>query len=135
MTTVIPQVSARSTPLPSRRRFLSRTPANVIDTAGQWLRVQRRAMACSFEITLDQADAQWLPHAQAALNQIDALEAQLTVFRDTSAISDINRRAAREDVQCDADVFSLLGRCDELSRASSCIRANESVMQKARLAI
>ncbi len=49
---------------------------------------------------------------QAALNAIDAIEAQLTVFRDTSAISVINRRAADEDVACDAELFALLSRCD-----------------------
>jgi thiamine biosynthesis lipoprotein len=75
-------------------------------------------MACSFEITIDQADASSILPAQAALNEIDAIEAQLTVFRDTSAISDINRRAAHEDVSCDADLFDLLTRCDELSRAT-----------------
>jgi FAD:protein FMN transferase len=75
-------------------------------------------MACAFEITVDAADAAWLRPAQAALNTIDALEAQLTVFRDTSAISAINRHAAHEDVVCDADLFALLIRCAELSRAT-----------------
>ena len=73
-------------------------------------------MACSFEITLDQSDAGHVPAAQAALNQVDAIEAELTVFRDTSAISDLNRRAADADVPCDADLFALLQRCAELSR-------------------
>jgi thiamine biosynthesis lipoprotein len=81
-----------------------------------WVRVQRRAMACNFEITLDQADARWVPAAQAALNEVEAIEARLTVFRDTSAIADLNRRAADTDVTCDADLFALLSRCDELSR-------------------
>jgi FAD:protein FMN transferase len=75
-------------------------------------------MACAFEITLDQADARSLVPVQAALNEIDAIEAQLTVFRDTSAIGGINGRAAHEDVACDADLFELLTRCAELSRAT-----------------
>jgi len=90
----------------------------VVDSIAQWVRVQRRAMACSFEITLDHADARWVPAAQAALNEVAAIEAQLTVFRDTSAIADLNRRAAGADVVCDADLFALLNRCDELSRAT-----------------
>ena len=85
------------------------------ESIAQWVRVQRRAMACSFEITLDHADARWVPAAQAALNEVAAIEAQLTVFRDTSAIADLNRRAADADVVCDADLFTLLSRCDELS--------------------
>ena len=75
-------------------------------------------MACAFEITLDAADAASLLPAQAALNAIDAIEAQLTVFRDTSALSVINRRAADEEVPCDADLFALLSRCDRLTRAT-----------------
>ena len=86
------------------------------ESIAQWVRVQRRAMACSFEITLDHADARWVPAAQAALNEVAAIEAQLTVFRDTSAIADLNRRAADTDVSCDADLYALLTRCDELSR-------------------
>ena len=88
------------------------------ESIAQWVRVQRRAMACCFEITLDQQDASGVPAAQAALNEVDAIEAQLTVFRDTSAIADLNRRAADTDVICDAGLFALLGRCDELSRAT-----------------
>ena len=86
------------------------------ESIAQWVRVQRRAMACGFEITLDHADARWVPAAQAALNEVAAIEAQLTVFRDTSAIADLNRRAADSDVVCDPDLFALLSRCDELSR-------------------
>lgn len=81
-----------------------------------WLRIERRAMACSFEITLDQTDAAFVPAAQAALNQIDAIEAQLTVFRDTSAIVELNKRAASAEIPCDPELFALLTRCAELSR-------------------
>lgn len=75
-------------------------------------------MACSFEITVDAADAGVVPAVQAALNQIDAIEARLTVFRDTSAVADLNRRAASEPVICDAALFDLLNRCAGLSRAT-----------------
>ena len=75
-------------------------------------------MACRFEITLDHADAAGIPAAQRALNQIDAIEAQLTVFRDTSTIAALNRRAADEDVPCDAEVFGLLQQCAALSDAT-----------------
>ena len=61
-------------------------------------RSQRRTFADwnDNEITLDERDAAWLPPAQAALAQVEAIEAQLTVFRETSAIADLNRRAAAE---------------------------------------
>jgi len=81
-----------------------------------WLRIQRRAMACSFEMTLDQADAAFIPAAQAALNQIEAIEAQLTVFRETSAIVELNTHAAAAAMPCDAELFALLSHCAALSR-------------------
>ena len=80
--------------LRSRRRFLGASSSADASPPRHWVRVQRRAMACSFEITLDERDAAWLPPAQAALAQVEAIEAQLTVFRETSAIADLNRRAA-----------------------------------------
>jgi len=75
-------------------------------------------MACRFEITLDHADAAGIPAAQRALTQIDAIEAQLTVFRDSSTIAALNRRAADEDVPCEAEVFELLQQCAALSDAT-----------------
>jgi thiamine biosynthesis lipoprotein len=102
--------------LRSRRQFLGASSSADTSSGGHWLRVQRRAMACRFEVTLDDRDAAWLPLAQAALIQVDAIESQLTVFRDTSAIADLNRRAAAEDARCDAAVFALLSRCATLSR-------------------
>jgi thiamine biosynthesis lipoprotein len=73
-------------------------------------------MACAFEITLDDADAASVPAAQAALGRLEAIEAQLTVFRESSAIVDLNRRAAAMDLGCDADLFALLQRCAVLWR-------------------
>lgn len=73
-----------------------------------WIRVHRRAMACRFEITLRDRDAAQIPAAHAALDEIDRIEARLSVFRETSAISDLNRRASQESVTVDRDFFELL---------------------------
>ena len=86
------------------------------DVARHWLRIRRRAMACSFEMTLDQTDAAWVPAAQDALTQIDAIEAQLTVFRETSAIVELNTHAAAAAMPCDVELFALLSHCAALSR-------------------
>ena len=75
-------------------------------------------MACWFELTFDEADARWLAPAQVALQQLEAIESELSVFRPTSAISDLNRRAAHEDAPCDPDLFDLLTRCRGLSLAT-----------------
>lgn len=115
MATALRHSSGRSGGAVTRRRFLGAVSSSEPDVARHWLRIQRRAMACSFEITLDQTDAAFVPAAQAALNQIDAIEGQLTVFRETSAIVELNRRAASAATSCDADVFALLSRCGALS--------------------
>jgi thiamine biosynthesis lipoprotein len=101
----------------SRRRFLTAARPVSLDT-GYWVRVHRPAMACRFEITFDSIDAHHVPSAQAALNQIDQIEAELTVFRDTSVIVDVNRRAADAPVHVEQALFELLARCDRLSRAT-----------------
>ena len=86
---------------------------------GYLLSVSRQAMACEFEVLLDArrhpagADA-----ALAALDLVDQLEAQLTVYRDASEIMAINRRAAAEAVPVEPRLFDLLARAVKLSRAA-----------------
>jgi thiamine biosynthesis lipoprotein len=75
-------------------------------------------MACRFDITLASDDAASVPLARAALNAIDRIEDQLSVFRETSAVSHLNRRAAQEAVEIDADLLALLLECRDLARAT-----------------
>jgi thiamine biosynthesis lipoprotein len=76
-------------------------------------------MACEFEVLLNAgqypagADA-----ALAALDLVEQLESQLTVYRDASEIQAINRRAAREAVAIEPRLFELLARAVELSAAT-----------------
>ena len=104
----------------TRRNFLSldfgdrRVPG-----ADHWIRVHRLAMACRFEVMLSQEDAADVPAARAALDEADEIESVLTVFRDTSAVADLNRRAgAGEEVVVRRALFALLARCASLSTAT-----------------
>jgi FAD:protein FMN transferase len=99
----------------TRRDFLAAAQTAPAQPYGHWLRVHRPAMACRFEITLDAGDARFVPAAQDALNRVDAIEAQLTVFRDTSDLVHINKHAAEQAVCCAESLFGLLARCQELS--------------------
>jgi thiamine biosynthesis lipoprotein len=72
------------------------------------LRVWRRAMATTFEIALPYGTPDGLAAAEDALDQIDALESQLTVYRADSDVSELNRRASREPVPVESGLFSLL---------------------------
>jgi thiamine biosynthesis lipoprotein len=81
-----------------------------------WIRVSRGAMACLFEATLASEDSPSVPAARAALDVVDAIEDQLTIFRATSAVADLNRRAAIEPVVVDQALFDLLLECVALHR-------------------
>lgn len=71
--------------------------------------LSRRAMACEFEICLP-AD-QYGRGAEAALEALDRveqLESQLSVFRAASEVSRINRTAAEQPVEVEPRLFALL---------------------------
>jgi len=95
-------------------------PSSVgVQPGSHLLSVSREAMACLFEIVVDAAiyrDATEI--AVAALDRIDALEEQLTVYRDTSEVMLVNRRAAIEPVTVEDGLFQLLKRAVALSDAT-----------------
>ena len=98
--------------MPISRRALftlgfDRSPAG----ADRWLRVHRTAMACRVEVTLAPQDARFVPAAAEALNEADRVETLLTVFRESSELSRVNRDGAGA---VDAELFALLQRCATL---------------------
>jgi FAD:protein FMN transferase len=72
------------------------------------LRCGRRAMATVFEVLLPFGTADGQAAAADALDLIDRLEAQLTVYRPTSEVSRLNRLAAFAPVPVEAGLFDLL---------------------------
>ncbi len=98
----------------TRRNFLNFIEGNQTRPQGFWLHVNRTAMACRFEVTLPMGDQAGVAIATEALNQIDSLESQLTVFRDTSEVSFINRQAGTQAVQVEESLFQLLTVCKKL---------------------
>lgn len=98
----------------SRRGLFAALRGRAEPMAGHWVRVHRPAMACRFEVTLDGRDARHVDAARAALDEIDAIEAALTWFRDTSELSRMNREAAGGPVVVGPLLFELLRLCREL---------------------
>jgi thiamine biosynthesis lipoprotein len=100
----------------SRRALLKipRRPKAPAAKDGFWLHLGRPAMACRFEVTLPSELGEHLDAAQAALDSIDRLEDQLSIFRDTSELSAINREAAAAPVPVEARLFELLWQCQAL---------------------
>jgi thiamine biosynthesis lipoprotein len=66
-------------------------------------------MATTFEVMLPFGTPDALAAAEAALDAIDRLEAQLTVYRDTSEVSRLNRAAPHAAVPVEPGLFELLG--------------------------
>jgi FAD:protein FMN transferase len=100
----------------TRRDFLTGGAPSREAGDDYWIRVHRRAMACRFEITLASQDAAAVPAARAALDEVDRLEDDLSVFRETSVITRLNRIAARDAVEVDPSIVALLADCASLHR-------------------
>jgi thiamine biosynthesis lipoprotein len=106
----------------SRRDFLFGKPANPPAGAGDMLsgvpeasdesylvRISRPAMACEFEICLRAGQyANGSEVAIAALDLVEQLEVQMSVFRDQSELSRINATAADGPVEVESRLFDLL---------------------------
>jgi thiamine biosynthesis lipoprotein len=99
----------------SRRALLSLPrPKAPATKEGFWLHLARPAMACKFEITLPSELGEHLDAAQAALGAIEQLEEQLSIFRDSSELSFINRAAAAGPVPVEERLYLLLEQCQQI---------------------
>jgi thiamine biosynthesis lipoprotein len=80
------------------------------------VRVHRPAMGSSFEVRLPAGTPGAVDLACRALDLIDALEAQLTVYRDDSEVSRLNVTAHLGPVEVEEGLFRLLQTAVDLSR-------------------
>src|SRR5258706_858424 len=79
----------------------------------------RHAMATRFEIVLHGGDPVALRAAgEEALGEIDRLEAQLSLYRNTSEISHLNARAGGHAVRVTPSLFALLQQAKKLHQES-----------------
>jgi thiamine biosynthesis lipoprotein len=93
-------VAAESTPLPGQPP---------LPRDAYVVHLGRRAMACQFEVYLNAGQyAQGTEAALTALDLVDELEAQLSVYRADSELSEINRRAAAGPVPVEPRLCELL---------------------------
>lgn len=102
----------------TRRNFLAFDFDRRSGDAGHWVRIHRTAMACRVEVMLASDDAADMAAARAALDEADEIESCLTVFRDTSEVTDVNRRAGREAVPVSTALFALVQRAAALHAAT-----------------
>lgn len=88
------------------------------ESAGRYLiSVKRRAMACDFVVMLNAGQYEAAPRlAVEALNLVEELESQLTIYRETSEVSGINDTAAARPVVVESRLFQLLEQAVVLHR-------------------
>ncbi len=97
-----------------RREFLKFSPRAAAPAEGYWLHVSRTAMACRFEVTIPRRKIAGVSVANTALDTANRLERQLTVFRESSEVSYINRSAAYQPIRVEQSLWELLILCLEL---------------------
>ncbi|HEX3871268.1 MAG TPA: FAD:protein FMN transferase [Pirellulales bacterium] len=87
-----------------------------VDSASPYLvQLKRRAMACDFELYLNAGQYRHATEvALEAFDLVEQLEAQLTVYRDTSEIMHLNSTAADEPQSVEARLFELLSQALKL---------------------
>jgi len=83
------------------------------------VRYSRPAMGTVFEIVLPFGHGVPTSIIHEALDLIDELEEQLTVYRSTSEVSDLNSRASNEAVMVTPALFELLEMSQRLSRETN----------------
>jgi len=76
--------------------------------AGMLCRIGVDSMATRFEILFEAIDLEHAPTAEKGLELVLDLESQMTVYREESEISRINREAARREVKVEERLFGLL---------------------------
>jgi thiamine biosynthesis lipoprotein len=120
----------------NRREFLhpgriARSAGKVLDLFGRrgdeeeprlleftLVRHARRAMATTFEIMVPFGTPSLAEAAESGLDAVDQLEDQLTVYRDSSEVSRLNRLAFTAPVQVEERLFNLLDSSARLTRAT-----------------
>jgi thiamine biosynthesis lipoprotein len=82
------------------------------------VRFARRAMGTTFEVVLPLGSCAALEAAENAFAEINRLESQLTVYRESSEVSRLNRMAAHVEVPVEEGLFELLYQAEQLSSAT-----------------
>ncbi len=87
---------------------LPRVPADLEAVPDKLIRAGRPAMACRFEILVSTRHRSRIMTLHRALDLIQELEGQMTVFRDDSEIAHLNRYAFERPIPAETGLFELL---------------------------
>lgn len=87
--------------------------------AGPTIRLGARAMACEFDVIFNLHTAGGLKIASEVLSLVERLEDQMTVYRDHSELSLLNRHAPQHPVPVELRLFALLQRAQSISEETA----------------
>jgi thiamine biosynthesis lipoprotein len=88
--------------------------SKVQPSAGVTIRLTTRAMACDFSVIMNPGPTEQIEAAGEVLEIVHAIEAWLSIYRESSDLSVVNRTAAAAPVSVRGDLFELLQLADDL---------------------
>jgi len=91
------------------------SPETSGEPAAALLRFSRRCMATGFEVVFPFGTPEATDRARQAFDLLDRLESQLTVYRDSSEVSHLNRLAPFQSVRVEPGLFALLRLAAEIT--------------------
>ena len=83
---------------------------------GPTIRLATRAMACEFSVIMNAGATDDVLHATEALDVIPRLEQQMSVYREDSELSQLNRLACDKDVPVEPRLLELLLEAKRMSQ-------------------
>ncbi len=92
--------------------------ARVAPSAGPTIRLETRAMACPWSVVMNPGPPDQIMAASEALDLLHPIEAQLSLYRDDSPISQLKTLKPGEWRQLPPEVFALLVQCQVFSTAT-----------------
>ncbi len=93
---------------PENQSISGPPPSRIPPAAGLTVRLSTRAMACDFSVIMNPGPPEQIEAAGEALEVLHAIEAWLSIYRDNSDLSDLNRHAASGTQRVRGDLFELL---------------------------
>jgi thiamine biosynthesis lipoprotein len=98
--------------------LVGETPSETLQEDMTLVRYARAAMGTVFEVVMPFGHGLPTEAVNESLDLIDALEGQLSIYRESSEVSELNRRALSEAVVVEGGLFGLLQRSVSLSAAT-----------------
>ncbi len=93
--------------------ILALTP-RIQPSAGVTVRLSARMMACDFSVIMNPGQTEQIEVAGEALEIVSAIEGWLSIYRDSSELSTVNRVAGQTDVHVRRELFELLKKAFEI---------------------